>query len=212
MSNKIILCALMLLSSFSAVSQKPTLLFVIERGWEDTTQIHAIPFVMFSNGKYSEVPLCIPGATSKGDIAECDRAKKNVLPLITAGNKLYILNNGTQTGTSTILKSSKFEIGGMEFFTGLLPEHPRVKILTSNAKIGITKPAKETKSRPVLKARKDPEGYVLKDELMTKVDIDGDGTSELIYACMDYEGVFYRIYSFKKNKWAMVFEGGYQGV
>ena len=83
-------------------------------------------------------------------------------------------------------------------------------ILTNNPYIGVV-----YFKDPTLPLNPKPEpapyGGLLQNYLISKIDIDMDGYAEYIYKCEADEGYYFRIYSFKNNKWQMVYSGGYQG-
>lgn len=210
---------LLLFVSQLIYGQAPTIIFCIQEGnssnmqklKENETEIVAVPFVMYQNGKYKAIPVCELGSTESKAVKECDLAKKIILPAVAAGKLLYVLNNGVQTGTINIKKHTQYGFSDWQTHSAVLSTNPKVKLLTNNASIGVKK-LTEVKSKPVLKKRKDPEGTYYQDRLVSKVDIDGDNVAELIYLCGDYEGEFFQIFSFKNKVWKKVFEGGYQGV
>lgn len=209
--KKILFAFLSVLILEEAASQTPTLLFTVEKGLEDTNQIVAVPFVMYTSGKYKPIPVCEVGASDGKAVNECNQAKKTILPLVSSGKSLYVLNNGSQNGEISVLKSTEYGVSDWMTYSAILATNPNVSVITNNSSVGL-KPQKTIKSKPILKRRKDPEGNKLEDKLLTKVDIDGDNIPELIYLCYDYEGIFYQIFTFKNNNWKKVFEGGYQGL
>jgi len=88
--------------------QTPTILFTIESGREDETQIIAVPFVMYCDGKYGKIPVCELGATEEKAVKECNQAKKSILPIVSAGQILYIINNGLQSKSLIIEESNQY--------------------------------------------------------------------------------------------------------
>jgi len=206
------LLILAMIYSCNSIAQKPTLLFVIESGVEDEKEIVAVPFVMYTKGKYEIPPTCEIGAIGTRAINECNKAKKIIKPLVQKGQLLYLVENGKQSGTARIIKTVEFGLSDWLSFSGALETKPLAKILTNNPALGLKTPKEITKASPTLKTRKDSEGNILSDELFEKIDIDGDGIAEFIYRCNDFEGQFYEIYSFKNNAWKKVYSGGYQGV
>jgi hypothetical protein len=202
------------INSQSINDQTPTLIFTIEKGipYQNENEIVAVPFVMFKNGKYKAIPICErePFSTELKVLEECRVARETILPIVEAGQSLYILNNGIQSGIVNIEKHTGYGYSDWQTFSAILSTNPNVKLVTNNSLLG-TKSLKELNSKPILKKRKGPLGVSYEDKLLSKVDIDGDTLPELIYLCDDYEGYYYIIYSFKNNKWIKVFEGGYQG-
>jgi hypothetical protein len=200
-----LLIFLLLISQLSN-GQTPTLVFTIESGIDNEKEIVAVPFVMFTNGKYNAIPVCEMGSEEAKAIQECRIAKETILPIVKAGKLLYVLNNGIQTGTVSIVKFTQYGFSDWQTYSAVISTSPNVKLLTNNSLLG-KKTLKEVKSKPILKRRGDYE-----DILLSKVDIDGDNIAELVYLSYDYEGQFYQIFTFKNNVWKKVFEGGYQGV
>lgn len=205
------LLILLLLMSQLINGQTPTLVFTIERGIDNEKEIIAVPFVMYTNGKYKAIPICEMGSEESKAIQECRIAKETILPIVNAGNLLYVLNNGIQTGTIDIVKFKQYGFSDWQTYSAVIATNPNVKLLTNNSQLG-KKTLKEVKSKPILKKRKNPDGGHYEDKLLSKVDIDGDNIAELVYLSYDYEGQFYQIFTFKNNVWKKVFEGGYQGV
>jgi len=191
--------------------QTPTLVFTIESGIDNEKEIIAVPFVMYTNGKYKAIPVCEMGSKESKAIQECRIAKETILPIVNAGNLLYVLNNGIQTETIDIVKFTQYGFSDWQTYSAVIATNPNVKLLTNNSLLG-KKTLKEVKSKPILKRRKNPDGGNYEDKLLSKVDIDGDNIAELVYLSYDYEGQFYQIFTFKNNVWKKVFEGGYQGV
>lgn len=170
----------------------------------------AVPIAMFYNNKYIDPPTCEHGSNEQNAINECEKAKELLLPSVRSGSELFVLDNGKQSYSINVIDTKEFGYSDWTRFSARIREKPKTSILTDNPKIGTNK-LFAIKDRPTLEKRKDPEGNVLQDKLLSKVDIDGDGMPELIYECSDYEGTFYQIYSNKNGKWIKVYEGGYQG-
>lgn len=188
-----------------------SILFTTFEDIENNNKFIAVPIVVYINGKYQTPPTCEIGNNAQEAIVECEKAKKILLPSVNAGNILYILDNGQKSSTIEVLSTVLFGYSDWQTYSAQILEKPIHFILTDNPKIGTNK-LSTIKNKPVLNKRKDAEGNILNDKLLTKVDIDGDGMPELIYECSDYEGTFYQIYSYKNEKWNKVYEGGYQGL
>jgi hypothetical protein len=185
MNNTILFLPLVFVSNL-IYGQAATIIFSVEEGNytntqnvnENETKIIAVPFVMYHNGKYNSIPVCELGSSESKAVKECDLAKKTILPIVAPGKLLYILNNGVQTGTTTILNSTQFGFSDWQTYSAILSENPNVMLLSSNSSSG-KKALKIVKSRPVLKKRKHPDSGYLEDKLLSKVDIDGDNVAEL---------------------------------
>jgi hypothetical protein len=199
------------INSQSVNDQTPTLIFTIEKGIENEKEIIAVPLVMFKNGKYIAIPACEEGSTELKAQEECRVARETILPIVEAGQSLYILNNGIQTGVVNIEKHTGYGYSDWQTYSAILSTNPNVKLVTNNSLLG-TKMLKELNSKPILKKRAGDLKSSYEDKLLSKVDIDGDAVPELIYFCEADESHYYTIYSFKNNKWIKVYEGGYQGV
>ncbi len=145
---------------------------------------------MYSGGKYLQTPSCEIGAAGTKEKAECAKAKRELQPLVQKGKTLFLLIEGKQSGSTSITEAVEFAVTDWSTYSGKLDGTVNAKLLTNNASLGL-KPLKPIKTLPILKARKDPEGMLLKNELIGKLDMDGDGFAELVYQCADYEGHFY---------------------
>ena len=207
------LSTLILLFSISQFiyGQTPAIIFTIEKGIINDKEIIAVPFVMFTNGKYKAIPVCEIGSEESKALQECRIAKETILPIVNAGKLLYVLNNGIQTGTIDIVNFTQYGFSDWQTYSAVISANPNVKLLTNNSLLGL-KTLEEIKSKPSLEKRKRPDGRIYEDKLLSKVDIDGDGFAELIYLSDDYEGRFFQIFSYTNNLWVKVYVGGYQGV
>lgn len=174
----------------------------------------AVPFVMYRNGNYEDPPIVTEpygSAKEREQIRkDSDLAREVLRPFVQSGKELYLLRNGRKDITFPIERTEMFGYSDGLLYSGVLPELPAYKILTSNPKVG-TNNLREIKDMPILQPRYSPEGEPFEDRLLDKVDIDGDGIPEIIYECDEYEGVYYTIYSNKNGSWKLVYEGGYQG-
>lgn len=188
-----------------------TVLFSVEQGMENQSDKIAVPFVVYASGKYSQPASCEIGATAAKQRAECNKAKKTLEPLVQKGKQLFVIIDGKQSGSLTVSETVEFAVTDWMTYSGKLEGPVNVRLLANNPSLGLKK-LKAIKTLPKLKVRKDTEGMLLKNELIGKLDVDGDGYAELIYQCADYEGYFYEIYSFKNNSWKKVYSGGYQGA
>ena len=167
-----------------AQQKQPAILFSIKQGIVGPSQVVAVPFVCYMDGEYQKIPVCEAKARDEKAIDECFQAIRLLVPIITIQQELYILNNGIQTGTTNIINITQYGFSDWFTFSGILEENPKISILTNNSEIGVTE-LKKLISRPKFAQRKSPEGDILQDKLLTKVDIDGDGIPELIYECND---------------------------
>jgi hypothetical protein len=191
-------------------SQPPTFIFTVEEDLSNNSNVIAVPFVKYYNGKYELISKCYDRAKPK-DAAACKNAKREMYSLILSG-LLYYLNNGHQDGSVRVQQATEYGFSDWQTVSLIIEENPGVACLTNNRRIG-TNNLRPVTGRPKLPARRNHEGGGwLTDKLLTKIDIDMDGMPELIYKCEDYEGYFYVIYSYKNGMWEKVFEGGYQGV
>lgn len=192
-------------------AQEATVLYSIYDAIEGTGKV-GVPIVVFKNGKYSEPIYCEAYSKDQKEVQKCNQAKEQSLKYITSGSELYILNNGTQTGTINVTEPIWFGYSDWQLVSAKLPRNPNVSIITNNSKVGKNK-LKEIKIKPTLKKRKNENyGGFYENKLLTKVDIDLDGMPELIYQLETYEGHYYQIYTFKRGVWKKVYEGCYQGV
>ncbi len=190
-----------------------SILYTIYSGVEqnETNEIYAVPIVVFYNNQYLDPPTCEVGSTEQKAIDDCEKAKEILLPSVHSGSTLFVLDNGKQSYDISVLDTKEFGYSDWLRYSAHISIKPKTSILTDNPKIG-TNRLTTIKDRPTLSQRKDPEGNILNDKLLSKVDINGDGMPELIYECSDYEGTFYQIYTYKNGSWTLAYEGGYQGV
>jgi hypothetical protein len=207
---------LIYLSNYS-FGQTSTFVFVVKKCnnleipnlKKNETKIVAVPIVRVEKGMYISIPKC-ELTTDKKSILECVNSNKLLMRILDSKQNLYVLNNGKNIGSVKIIDWTTYGFSDFKTFTAIISLDPEVKLLTNNSLIGFNE-LKIIKSYPILEKRKDPDGNYCKDILLSKVDLDGDNTPELIYLSTDYEGHFYQIFSFKDNNWKKVFEGGYQG-
>ncbi len=192
-----------------------SVLFIIQTGNEyngsPSGLTVAVPFVMYIDGAYIEPPACEWGSTISSEIEKCTEAEKLLLPVVSPGNYLYVLNNGKQTNTLTIAGAADYGFSKRKIHSAVLDEKPGVAVITNNPRLGTNNLSVITE-KPVLEKLTTDDGTILKEKLLTKVDIDGDGTPELIYTYTYDEIVFYTIYSFKNGTWNKVYEGGHQFI
>jgi hypothetical protein len=193
-----------------------SIIYSVQKGISenDTEKVYAVPIVVYYNKKYIDPPFCEfgdPKYLSKESITSCEKAEKILLPSVQPGNYLFELNNGKITRKTEVINTYQYGFSDWTTFSGQINSNTKSNLLTDNSKIG-TNHLTINKDKPILEKRINPEGGKLNDKLIGQVDIDGDSKPELIYESSDYDGTFYQIYSYRKNKWKKVFEGGYQGV
>lgn len=170
----------------------------------------ALPIVIYANGKYTEPPIC--DTMNKDEVwqRKCDSSEKIIKPSVKQGKKLYVLNNGKQTGNIISKDIAEYYVVDYYSYAAELASDPGVMLVTNNKSIGLKTLTKIT-TKPVLEKRVF-DGYEMKDTLLSQIDLDGDGIGELVYHSQDYEGEFYQVFSFKNGKWINVFTGSYFGV
>ena len=188
-----------------------SILFTSFPGIEDDNEVIAVPIAIYFDGKYYTPPTCEDEFYQQKDVEECEEAKNILLPSVSSGEVLYLLNNGKKSDRIKVLGTKRFGYNSSKTYSALIKKKPEHYIITDNPKIGTNK-LTTIKDRPTIPKRKDPEDNIIIDKLLTKVDIDGDGMPELIYECPTYDGLFYTIYSNLNGKWIKVYEGGYQGL
>jgi len=191
--------------------QVPTLLFTVEHGIQNYKETIAVPFVMYLNGSYLKVPVCEVGSENSSAIQECDNARETLLPILSPGKSLFIINNGQVVRGIRIMDYTQYGFSDWQTYSAKLPYNPNVSLLTNMPPTGF-KPVPFIKTYPDLIKRRSEDGRIYADKLIGRFDIDGDNIPEFIFRSDDYEGHFFQIFSFKYNYWQKVFEGGYQGV
>jgi hypothetical protein len=207
--KRIIAILLILLSSGRTFSQKALVLYTIEEN-ENKKDIVAVPFVIYKQGKYQDPPICdIDSKTpSTYDKNECTKAKKILFPFVKKGQWLYLSEPGKKLKAIKVIKTIGYS-GWM--YSGKLKNKPNATILSSDSTIITRGIKKKIKTLPKLKETQF-EGIVSEHILIGKLDIDGDGIAELIYKFVASESMpVYEIYSFKKNTWKKIYEGGRLG-
>lgn len=177
----------------------------------DTSEIFAVPIVAYYQNKYLDPHACNLADGNSNPIEDCEKLKRILIPSVSSSAKLYVLDNGKKSYSIDVLDTRQFGFSDWTVYAAHIESKPKSSLITNNSKLGTNKLA-TINDRPTFPKRKDPEGYTLKDKLLSKVDIDGDGKPELVYECSEYEGTFYQVYSNKKGKWEKVYEGGYQGL
>lgn len=201
---KTIICILALLSfSKNSISQTPVVLYTVEESYENKKDIFAIPFVIYKKGKYIDPPICISYEEEQSK-KECIKAKNVLLPFVKKGTLLYSFKVGKRLDIVHKIQSSEFYIC---IYSGKLKTKSSATILTNSSKIG-TQVTKKIKTLPTLKETQF-EGVYSTHTLIGRIDIDGNGTAEMIYRCdANQASTVYEIYSFKKNSWKLVYKGG----
>lgn len=178
---------------------------------DDTSEIFAVPIVIYFDNQYIDPQACNLADGKQNSYKDCEKLKRILVPTVRDGSKLYVLDNGKKSHSIEVLGTKQFGFSDWTVYAAHIQTKPKSSIITSNSKLGTNK-LTSLKDRPTLPKRKDPEGYVLEDKLLSKVDIDGDGKPELVYECGEYEGSFYQVYSNNNGAWEKVYEGGYQGL
>lgn len=178
---------------------------------QDTSDI-ALPIAVYSNGKFIDPPTCGPIISNQiEETKECNFSKKELVPLVLPGKKLFSIVNGYQSQTVSCIKYVEHGLSDWTRPSAIIQKNLKCDILTNNPYIGVVY-FKDPKLPLNPKPEPNPYGGLLYNDLISKIDIDMDGYAEYIYKCEASEGYYFRIYSFKNNKWQMVYSGGYQGV
>jgi hypothetical protein len=178
---------------------------------KDTSDI-VIPFAIYYNGQFVDPPTCGPIISNQiEEIKKCNFSKKELVPLVQTGKKLFTILNGKQTQETTCIKYVEHGFSDWTRPSSIIQKKLKCDMLTNNPYIGLIY-FKDPKLPLNIKAEPNPYGGFLYNDLISKLDIDMDGYAEYIYKCEADEGYYFRIYSFKNNKWQLVYNGGYQGV
>ena len=162
----------------------------------------AVPIAVYLDGKFIEPPHCYFGENNQNALDECERSKELLLTSVQPGTILFEIDNGKQTNSISVTGTENFGYSDWTLFSGRISNKVSPSILTDNHKIG-TNRLGSIKNMP--ESQKDR-------KLIGIADIDGDGKSELIYECQEYEGESYQIFSHLNGEWKVVYSGGYQGV
>jgi hypothetical protein len=215
-----------------------TIIFVLYEGEEyglNEKIVLAVPLVLFENGEYIDPPSCYDDYDldgryySKDELREfkrvCEITKEKFAPIVEKGKKLFLLTNGIKTAEIIIKNKIDYGLSDATRPSALIEKSIYDgRLLTNNGNLG-TKMIVIPDDMPKLPKRIDDGGFgafleeeetdtqvrYYDDNLIGVVDINLDGTPELIYECQYLYGQYYRIYSKLDNHWKMLFEGAYNG-
>ena len=165
-----------------------------------------VPILMYKDGKYIDL---IPGIIEDNDEASV-LLNTNVKPYTEYGKILYGIKEGKKSTKVNSLGVYNFGYSDWSKPSFVFQSNNSNNIFTNNPYLGLIS-EKKNNTKVSLKPRANPYGGFFKSELLDKIDLDLDGFSELIFKFEDFEGFYFAIYSFKENKWNLVFNGGYQG-
>jgi hypothetical protein len=189
---------------------------------DSDTHVIALPFVLFRNGKYEEIPRCGPAKNTSQNaeqqaIEECNLSKSLFQPILSSGNLLYkvqedIKENVANTLENQITIEKVLDFGYSDWVTSvaMISSNPNCNFLINKPNISRSAYL-EPANKPKLETRESQNGDKFEDKLLGKFDFDGDNIPEFIYSSDDSEGSYFQIYSLKDNVWIKVFNGGYQG-
>ncbi|MDG4945777.1 hypothetical protein NMK71_05065 [Weeksellaceae bacterium KMM 9713] len=178
----------------------------------------AVPIAVYLNGKFEEPPYSMDeGQTFKlgeGREGEVSASKINsyINSVTSFGDKLFIINKGRKYQEVAIKNQTFFGYSDPSYTSGELYNAPSYPVMVSNPEIGTYMlNFISSYNMPVLEESLMEDHNKLENELIARIDFDGDGTPELVYKCNTYEGSFYKIYSRANGNWYMIYSGGYQG-
>ena len=153
---------------------------------EEKNKYYAVPIVVYNEGKYIDPPTCENGSSDQKALDQCERSKELLLPSVEPGSILFEIENGKQTNSINVIDTKEFGYSDWSRFSGQISNKPNSSLLTDKPKIGTNRLA-TINNMPVTEQD---------NRLLGKVDIDGDGKPELLYECQEYEGKYYKIYSY----------------
>lgn len=178
----------------------------------DTDMKLARPIVIYKDGKYLEPPLELslfenPNMAEDEINTQVNRFKNELSKL----NSLFLLNNGIKYEEISVTQITDYFGANLKCPALEIESIPKHKLLSNNPKLGTNILQNLDKNdRPKLKKRKMDAlfgGGFYPNNLISKVDIDGDGIPELIYEIVDYERYWIEVYSKKNGSWVRVYRG-----
>lgn len=179
----------------------------------------AVPIAVYLNGRFEEPPYSMDegqtfklGEEREGEVS-ASKINSYINSVTSSGDKLYVINNGRKYQDVAIKNQTFFGYSDPSYTSGELSLSPSYPVMVSNPEIGTYElNSISAYDMPVLEESLTEDDNKLENELIAKIDFDGDGTPELVYQCITYEGSFFKIYSMANGNWYMIYSGGYQGL
>jgi hypothetical protein len=197
----------------------PTVLYAVSRYGVNDPLI-AVPILVYRNGRYEEPPYCEQGAgvSNTSNATRCREGETSLRPFVERGRTLYALTDGMYDRSLTVRQYADYGLSDWTRPSGELEGGPAGPLLTNDPRLGRSPlTVLDSLDRPVVQqvipGEGEREDSIRTCSMLAPVDIDRDGSPELVYRCTLWEGVDYEIHARAgPGRWRLVYRGAYDGV